>query len=214
MDNNKHKRSKFAQKRIDYIVFSRPQKARKLLRKHGVQPSRNLQEVLSQIKVLIRTQGRIIVKDLIRIHPDKNVIIRIAKKDGEISINNTNTEDSFCGSCGEHSFMPSIGVCTSCNKKEKQYTVAELNTMPLKTLQEHYKSIMVQSNQVPTNVDLALQAQETWNVLRKKIQEEVKEVVQETAPEQQEKDGTITKKHLVVLALTFTAGILIGSSLK
>ena len=73
---------------------------------------------------------------------------------------------------------------------------------------------MIQSNQVPTNVALALQAQETWNILRKKIQEEVKEVVQETAPEQQEKDGTITKKHLVVLALTFTAGILIGSSLK
>lgn len=212
MDNNKHKRSKFAQKRIDYIVFSKPQKARKLLRKHGVEPSRNLQEVLSQIKVLIRTQGSIIVKDLISIHPDKNVIIRIAKKDGEMS--NNNTEDSFCGSCGEHSLMPSIGVCTSCNTKEKQYTVAELNTMPLKILQEHYKSIMVQSNQVPTDVDLALQAQETWNVLRKKIAEEVKEEVQEPAPEQQEKDGTITKKHLVVLALTFTAGILIGSSLK
>jgi len=73
---------------------------------------------------------------------------------------------------------------------------------------------MVQSNQVPTNVALALEAQETWNVLRKKIQEEVKEVVQEKEPEEPEKDGTITKKHLVVLALTFTAGILIGSSLK
>ena len=203
MRNSRNRRSRLAQKRIDYIVFGNPRKARKLLRNYGITPPRKLEDVLPEVKKLIRDKGRKVVKDLIRIHPDKRAVIRIAKKDGEVSYFE---EDSFCGSCGEHSYNPSIGVCRTCGTGDsKTYSIDQLLAMPLESLKQHYEGLVAKSNNAPNNIALANQVQQVWNVLRGRINEPKKD---------EPLEGSITKKHLCILGLTFAAGIMIGSALK
>ena len=199
MSKHHHKRSPLAQNRIDYIVYGNPRKARRLLRKYAVVPPKRLPEVLQAIKRLIQDKGKGFIQDLIRIHPDSPAILRLAQ-------DNQQQEHAFCGSCGSHSFNPEKGTCTKCQHKPTTAdSITKLFTMPLADLQAHYKTLAAQSSANPSDIGLSHKTQQVWHILSNRT----KATTAQTTHSQ-----TITKKQLCILALTFAAGMMIGSAIQ
>ena len=207
--SKKNKRSKYAQNKIDYIVFGNPSGAKKLLYKKGYKPFSNIQLTAKAIKQLVRKEGRTVIKELAQIHPDKPLIIAANKEQ----------EDSFCGACNNHTYVPDSNSCTSCghsNFVTKDIDVGnfldQLLDMNTSEIEGHYKDILSKSNKNPKDISLAEEVQIVWNELRQRRTNKVEE------KNSNEKADLCTclfsEKGVVILGLTLVAGILIGSKIK
>ena len=141
-------RSKYAQNRIDYITYGNPAGVRALLRKHGYDAPGNLHHRAQAVKELVQRKGQRVVRDLVAIHPDKKVIMKLQPQ-----------EDHFCGPCGYSAFTG----------KHHQPDVSDK--------EQRYREALAQSNADPEDTMLADKVQATWNALQesRKVREEESE---------------------------------------
>lgn len=209
--NEKSHRSRFAQNRIAYIVYGNPDQAKKLLQDYGFEPPRDIHELLHAVKELVRRKGRKVIKDLIKIHPDKRAIIKF----------NRQREDNFCGACSSHAYNSEDNFCGACG--HSNYTgegdlgafIDKLVKMDTSTLEKYYQDTVSQANEDPDDANLAEEVQIIWNELRKRKTDKK----EEDQPEEKEKTSLIpssfvSQQGMVVLGLTLLAGVLVGASIK
>ena len=208
------KKSRFAQNRIAYIVYSNPGKVRKLIDRNGYEPPKNPHDLVKAAKQLVRRKGRRFVKELIKLHPDRKAILRVEKI----------KEDSYCSACSSYSYDPEDNYCGTCGhssytgEDDKPDFLKQLVGMGLKELEELYENVVRKSNKDPQNLPLSEEVRLVWNELRNRKKEGIeepdkslKERITDISP-----DGILIKpkEALVVLGLTLVAGGLIGSAWK
>jgi len=112
--------SRYAQNRIEYIIYGNPKAARNLLYEYGYEIPENIKDVAKSFKLLIQKKGRKIIKDLILIHPEKDIILKVTGK---------SNYSSFCGAC-------SAFAGDEQNLKEQ---IKDMSTNDLKALYERLK---------------------------------------------------------------------------
>ena len=203
----KDKRSKFVQNRIDYIVYGNPQGVSKLVYDYGYEPPKSPHDLVKAAKILIKQNGRKAVKDLIKIHPDRNAILKIQR----------GKEDSYCGACSSYSYKPEDNYCGVCGHShydgegDKKGFLDQLVDMGATELEEYYESIVKKSNDKPEDSNLAEEVQLVWNEIRNRKAEGKQEDKKE---ENEAKDWRSAKEGLIILGLVFVAGVLVGSTLQ
>ena len=196
-----------AQNRIDYIVFHNKDEAAKLLYNYGFEPPKSPQHLVTAIKELVQKKGRKVIKELIQIHPDKSVILKL----------NLPKEDNFCGACNNNSYNDEQNYCASCG--HSNYTgsgdeatfLSQLNTYNDTELEKYYQGLVDKSNKEPDNKILSQEVQMVWNELRNRKEISKKE---EDQPKESSEDFRITKKELLLLGAVFVAGALVGHGIK
>ena len=203
MKNSPIIRSKHAQNRIDYIVYGNPKGVKKLVYDYGYVPPKNSNRLAQTTKKLIRKEGRQVIKDLLKIHPDKQAIQQA----------NKSKQDNFCGSCSSYSYQPETNFCSVCGHSSydgnKQAFITQIAGKNLVELEAFYKNQLAKSNTNKDDSNLAEEVQIIWNQLRLKKAEH-----KEKASPKEEKTSLINSKEgLIILGtLVFIAGILVGSS--
>lgn len=119
---------------FDYIVSHNAGKAKAFVNKYGFQPSKNANQLVGQMKSIVSNYGEETLKDLAKIHPDKDLILSIQ----EVSADKEQLNACGCGSyancegcggkCGAHkSPMLNLDGDTKNENKTKQST----DIMPL-----------------------------------------------------------------------------------
>jgi hypothetical protein len=200
----KNKRSKFAQNRIDYIVYANPKEVSKLVYDYGYEPPKNPHDLVKAAKILVKKNGRKAIKDLIKIHPDRKAIFKIQR----------GKEDNFCGACSSYSYQPEDNFCGVCGHShydgggDRKGFLDQLMDLGSEELEAYYESIVRKSNDNPEDSNLAEEVQMVWNELRQRKSED------KNQPEKEVKKHHTSNDGLIILGLVFVAGILIGSSLK
>lgn len=206
----KQNRSRFAQNRIEYIVYGNPKEATELVHNYGYESPKDVHELVQAIKELVRRKGRKVIKDLIKIHPDKKAIVKLSRQ----------REDNFCGACSSYSYNSEDNFCGACG--HSNYTgdtdlgdfINQLVDMNTSELENYYQDIMSKSNADPDDMNLADEVQIVWNELRKrkvdsKDEEEKKKEESSLIP-----SAFVSQQGIVVLGLTLLAGVLVGASIK
>ncbi|MDN5201230.1 hypothetical protein QQ008_07650 [Fulvivirgaceae bacterium BMA10] len=206
------KRSRHAQNRIAYIIYSNPGKVRKLIDQHGYEPPKNVHDLVKATKQLVRRKGRRFVKELIKLHPDRKAILSVEKI----------REDSYCSACSSYSYDPEDNYCGSCGhssytgQDNKPEFLKQLVGMGLNELEELYENVVRKSNKDPKNPALSEEVRLVWNELRlrkkegiEKPDKSLQQPITDTCS-----DGILVKpkEALIVLGLTLVAGGLIGSA--
>ncbi|MCB0375258.1 MAG: hypothetical protein KDD04_05005 [Sinomicrobium sp.] len=205
---NATKRSRFAQNRIDYIVYGNPGGVAKLIHDYGYEPPRHPQDLARAVRLLVREKGRKAVRRLISIHPDKEAILKVER----------GKEDSYCGMCHSRSYNPQDKYCGLCghshydgehDKKDFSRSLTDMGTDALKA---YYESVLEKSNKDPRDTALSEEVELVWNALRQRKQQESKEEDRQEKAKMKALKGA--KEGLIIATLIFVAGILVGSTLK
>jgi len=201
----RNKRSKFAQNRIDYIVFGNPEGAARLVYDYGYEPAENLHDLSQAIRQLVRKKGRKAVKKLISIHPDRGAILKVEQ----------GKEDNYCGMCSSYAYNPRDNYCGGCGHShydgtsDKKGFLARLTDMGTDRLKTYYESIVRKSNNNPEDTALADEVEMVWNELRQRKQKQDQEDPEDTKIRAMRR----AKEGLIIVSLVFAAGILVGSTL-
>lgn len=199
-------RSKSAQNRIDYIVYGNPGGAAQLIDKYGYEPLKNPSDLVKAIKMLVKQNGLKMIKELIKIHPDRRAILKVER----------GKEDNFCGACSSYSYNPQDNYCGVCGHSEykgqsdKRAFLHQLIDLNVRELEEYYQNILSKANKNPDNPNMAEEVEMIWKELRLRKTEQKKEEKKETSTEI---SMYPVREGLVILGLVFVAGILVGSSL-
>lgn len=197
----------FGQNSIAYIVYHNTEDAAKLLHTYGFEPPKDQHHLVDAIKELARKKGRKVIKDLLRIHPDKQAILKINKP----------KEDGYCGSCSNNSYNDEGNFCTSCGHSnyagsgDEDSFLDQFGTYKDKELEKYYQGIVRRSNLDPNNKNLAQEVQMVWNELRKRKETSKKE---ETTSQEKPKQFSMTRDELILFGVVFIAGTLVGHGLK
>lgn len=192
--------------KIDYIVHGNPKKAKKLVYDYGYETPHNIDELSETVKLLVKKKGRKVVKDLLFIHPDKNILLKL----------NQPKEDSFCGACGNASYLPEDNYCGSCghsnytgktNLRDFLDQLIEMNSSELET---YYQEVLSKANKNPKDTNLADEVQIVWNELRQRMNPE---------KEEEKEQENFFRKHVIkseiaIAGVILVAGILIGTAFK
>ena len=195
------------QNRIAYIVYGNPREAKSVLQKHGFEPPRNIHQLVHDVKDLVRKKGRVAVKELVSIHPDRRMIMKWSGS----------KDEGFCTACKNYSYNSHDDYCPACghsNYNESGSLSKLLDTiseMDVESLNKHYQDTLYESNQNPEDKLLAEEVQILWNELRKRINEPedkntMKQLEVFAAPYK-------TPQGLVVLGVAVVAGVLIANSI-
>jgi hypothetical protein len=78
-----------AQNRINYIVLQKPTEAAKILEKYGYEAPKKKEELPRAMKLLVKKKGEAIIKDLINIHPERDLILQVT--------GHRSDESNYCG---------------------------------------------------------------------------------------------------------------------
>ena len=204
----KTRRSRFAQRRIDYIVYGNPKAVRNLVEEFGYEAPRDIHDLVSASSELIRKKGRKVVKELIKLHPDRPAILKVEKI----------KEDSYCAACNSYSYNPESNYCGGCGHSNysgsghKETFLEQLIDKSTKELEAYYERILQKSNKTPQDKDLAEEVQLTFHELTKRKKEET---------DDSKSDDIISdrmvikyKDGMLILGLTLLAGIIVGTSFK
>lgn len=156
-------RSKLAQKRIDYIAYSNPKAVSSLLATKGITPPKNIRLLPKTIRQVIRKEGKPFVKELIKIHPDRNLVLRLSKAEDGF---NTST----CEACGSHSYNGEDNHCGSCGHSAysgdfTQY-IKDLSELRLEQLEALYEKKKQAAAIDIGNEQLAEEVRIIWNEIR------------------------------------------------
>ena len=202
--SKKNRRSRHALNKIDYIVYGNPSGAKQLLLTKGFKTYPNVRHNAAAIKQWVKEKGRNAIKDLLYIHPDKQVLLKLHRE----------KEDSFCGACSNYTYHSGSNHCSSCgysnfSEEDKNTLLDELRDMSTLELKTYYKSLLKKSNQQPEDVSLAEEVQVVFNELKDQLAEGGKE-----DESKQTRTSFITHNEALVLGLTLITGVLIGSQLK
>lgn len=208
MQKQQHKkRSRFAQNKIAYIVYSNQKEARKLVHDYGYEAPKDIHSLVETVKLLVKKKGRKVIKDLLFIHPDKRAILKLVKS----------KEDNFCGGCGNHSYLPEDNYCGGCGHVNYTGNTAiskildQLTAMGNSELEQHYQEILQKANANPKDTQLADEVQLVWNELRQRMNYAEKE---EETPKKDSFCQHITKSEITIAGVLLVTGILIGSAFK
>lgn len=227
----KPKRSRFAQSRIDYIVFGNPQQVGKLLYDYGFVPPKSLEQLSEAVHELIRSKGRSVVADLVKLHPDREVILGLAesatvpygdpkvKEQQEEPLkpeDETNEENKPSAPADKTKQKPECATCGKRHQNEDSYcgcnhaynsyddpgtSKDNLGNLELSELMVRYEVLSKQSLANPENKATADEATRIWNEIRERNQS------------QKKKEPLFSigyKEAFIILSLTIIAGILVG----
>jgi len=201
------KRSKFAQNRIDYIVYGNPKGVSRLIYDYGYEPPESPHDLVKAARILIKKRGRKAVKDIIKLHPDRKAILKVER----------GKQDNYCGACGSYSYQPQDNYCGVCGHShydgegDKSAFLEQLVDMGKGELEEYYQSILRKSNENPDDPNLAEEVQIVWEELRNRKDGEKQE---EEKAEKEYREFRQAKEGLVILGLVFIAGVLVGTSIQ
>lgn len=166
--------------RIDYIVYHKPGEAAKLLEQNGYQAPHKKAELCKSIRLLIRRKGEPVIKQLIQIHPDKNIILETGGHNPD--------ESGFCG-------------CQSAYTGELKEYLNALSKLSIDQLNKLYEQAKQAAKEKPADKTLMGEVDAIWDALKRK-----KERENEKDTQQQQS----TEKFLLSLALAFLAGLVIA----
>lgn len=198
---------KFAQNRIDYIVYHNSDKANDILYGYGFEKTENQQHLVGAIKELIKSKGRKVIKELLEIHPDRPAIMQVLKND-----------DGYCPSCGNHAFAKANNYCKSCGHSkyagsgDEDSFLDQFSSYDDEALDKYYQGIVKRSNNTPEDKNLAQEVQMVWNELRKRKEKQTEKTPEKTS--ENEKGFNITKDEMMLFGVVFIAGVLVGASIK
>jgi hypothetical protein len=233
----KPKRSRLAQSRIDYIVFGNPKQVGKLVYDYGFVPPGSLEELSEAVHELIRAKGKKVVLDLVRLHPDREIIISLTKnvKSGgedyaaakeqkadaqvkeEKKLEETKVEPeeklkqkSGCATCGKnHQKEDSYCGCT--------HSYDAYNSFDSSAAKDNLSALEVSDLMVRYEV---LSKQSLANPENKATADEATRVWNEIRmrnQSQKKKEPLLSignKEAFIILSLTIIAGILVGLSFR
>jgi hypothetical protein len=193
----KHKaargRSKLAQSRIDYITYGNPVGVGKLLNDYGYEAPGTIPELPGAIRELIRMEGTKAITDLVKLHPDREVILKTANllpastttpapKQPEPIAENKKEE--------EREVKKESPVCESCTKKTKredsycgcqhsynsydsydsfdESILDKIASMETAELMKRYETLRKSATANPSNKNLADETMLVWNEIRQR----------------------------------------------
>ncbi len=136
-----------AQNRIDYIVLQKPSEAAKILNKYGYEPPKKADELVKAMKLLVRKKGEPVVKELINIHPEKQLILETSGHNAD--------ESSYCG-------------CHSSYSGETKELLDKLSELSVDDLSKLYDDIKKQSKDKPEDKPLMAQVETVWDELKRR----------------------------------------------
>ena len=141
------KRSRLAQNRIDYIVYSNPKGVSNLIEKYDYEAPEHVRDLVKLTKRLVRRKGRKFTKELLKLHPDRKAILHVEKI----------KEDSYCSACSNYSYDAEANYCGACGhsaytgSKDQPDFLRQLVGMGIKELEELYENVVQKSNRSPQN---------------------------------------------------------------
>ena len=169
-----------AQNRIDYIVLQKPAESAKIIEKYGYEPPKNKVELAKAVKLLVKRKGEAVIKDLLLIHPEKELILEVTGHNSD--------ESNFCG-------------CHSSYSGETKELLDHLSTMSVNELSNLYEDTKKKSKENSEDKSLMAEVETVWDELkRRKKQKEKEEKNQEES----------MQSSWMMLGLAFLAGIVIA----
>ena len=195
-----------AQNKIDYIVYHNPDKVTELLYNQGFEAPKNPKDLAEAIRELSRKRGRKFLKELVKLHPDKALLISLDKESNKSTCKACNSEQydtkaNYCKGCG-HSNYIGLG--------DEDNFIGQFDSYDTKDLEKYYKGIVQKSNADPSNKNLAQEVQMIWNQIR---QRKGKGKNQEEG-NQPSRRNLIYREDLILIGVVFLAGALVGHGLK
>ncbi len=198
------RRSRFAQNRIAYIIYSNPDGAKKLLDQFGFESPENIHHRVKAVKELVRRKGRKAIQEVIRLHPDQKAILKVNESARCPACNSPmdSGEDHYCGSCGYHQYTG----------EEAEAFVNQLVDMNMGELETRFQQALNKAQAEPENTTLAEEVQLIWNELKQRVAADN----QESSPEEREllPSSFVSKQGIMVLGLTLLTGVVVGASIK
>lgn len=191
---NDNKRSPLAPLKIDYIVLNNLDKVRSLVERSGYQAPKDEMELLRGVKYLIRLKGRMFVKELLKLHPDRNAIKALEEE----------LEDSYCSACSNYSYDPVTNCCGGCGHSNYNGDLKRLDGMSQGELEQYYKQILEKTKRNPKDKSLSKELEFVWNALRKIRAPESKD------PGEAKQNFFQQYRLQLLLALTLITGMIIG----
>ncbi len=154
---------RLAYNRIDYIVFGNAKGARQVLWDFGYEPPNELPKLAGAVKQLIRKKGKKAIEGLLSKHPDRTILLELARPHGE---------NSYCGACGSKTSMATeLGYC-GCGG-HRHYDGGGISTklqgildMDTDDLEGHYRLLLEKAGKPGSGKQLADEVQMVWNELR------------------------------------------------
>ena len=140
---------KKAQNRIDYIVYSNPKRVRNLIYQEGYEVPKDLSELSQATKLLVQKRGKSFIQKLAQIHPDKHLILRLAK----------GKKDCGCRACGYLSYA---------DLNDKGSFLDRLEKMNLKNLEQYYRNLNQDARSKPNDKALEEEVRFVWNEIRQR----------------------------------------------
>lgn len=146
-----------AQNRIDYIVLQKPADAAGILDKYGYEAPRKPEDLAKAMKLLVRKKGEPVIKELIAIHPERQLILEATGHNAD--------ESNYCG-------------CHSAYSGDTKELLDKLSELSVDDLTRLYDDIKKQSREKPEDKSLPAQLETVWDEIKrrknqtKKIQEE------------------------------------------
>ncbi|WP_299243048.1 hypothetical protein [uncultured Aquimarina sp.] len=202
-----HRTKGLAQNSIDYIVLSNPEPIRKIIYDCGYEAPKNLHTLVKATKELIQKNGKSVITELLKVHPDKKAILALNKKETKKPCNscnnhNYNSEDNFCGTCGHSNYSGS---------GDEDAFLDQFSDASDKEVKSYYDRVVKRSNANPEDQKLASEVQMVWNELRqRKLTEKDKDTIPVVTEPQ--KASMFGKDEFVLLSVVFIAGYLVGAT--
>jgi hypothetical protein len=172
--------------RIDFIVQHNPEGARHILERHGYKASDDKKVLSATMKKLVREKGKPVIKELLLIHPEKELILKAAGYDSQ--------ELNYCG-CKHSSFMPEMTV---------EGILALAGTLSDENLAKALETAKSRANKDPKNKEL----REVVDVLQKEFDSRQKKSDNDKdKPSDESWSAMLTDKRFLIGTLV---GLLIG----
>lgn len=193
-----NQRTKYAQNRISYIVYSNPVAVEGLVNQYGYEAPKNVHELVKVTKHLVKEQGMRFITDLIELHPERHAILESAE------------HSNFCGACGNSNYsgpeppMP-------------------LHEMSLPQLEDYYEELKAEAREFPSDAELSKQIELVWSLIHTRKNPEPEASTSDEDPqdsktkESEDPEGGdlyLSKTQLMGLGIAFFAGLFLAKTLS
>lgn len=171
---------KKGQNKIDYIVYHNPAEASKLLDKYGYEAPKKREELATAMKQLIRKKGEPAIKELMLIHPERDLLLQCTGHNSE--------ESNFCG-------------CHSAYTGELKDYLDKLSTMSESDLAELYDEAKNKAKEKPEDKAMMGQVEAIWDELKRR---------KKGKNDKEKNEFADNEKRILYMALAFFAGLVIA----
>lgn len=173
-----------SQNRIDYIVLQKPEECAKILEKYGYQAPKKKEDLPRAVRHLVKKKGEPVIKDLIQIHPEKELILAVTGHNSD--------ESNFCG------------CQSSYYTEETKQLLDQLSEMSIPELTKFYDDRKLKAKEKPGDKVLLSDVETVWDELkrRKKQTDKLEKKEQESSQSQWLKFGFAFLAGIVVAKLS------------